>query len=228
MSNQSNPVIGVIGGTGDLGSGLVRRWAKAGFTVIIGSRCPDNATAAAAKLAAEAQEKNWEHCSVTGLENMAAADQADLVVVTVPFAMQRAVLGSISPNVQNKIVIDVTVPLVPPKVARVQMPPEGSAGQIAQSVLGENVQVVSAMQNVAAAHLQTDEPIQCDVLVCGNSKEARQTVIELIGAIGIRGVHAGLINNAAAAEALTSVLINLNRQYKTHTGIQLTGIDEVT
>ena len=141
-----------------------------------------------------------------------------------PFASQRATLESISESVQGKIVVDVTVPLVPPKVARVQLPAEGSAGQIAQAILGEGVHVVSAFQNVAAAHLQSDDAIACDVLVCGNSKEARQTVIDLISAIGMTGFHAGLINNAAAAEALTSVLINLNKQYKTHAGIKITGI----
>ena len=126
---------------------------------------------------------------------------------------------------QGKVLVDVTVPLVPPRVARVQLPPEGSAGMIAQTLLGEAVQVVSAFQNVAAAHLQADMEIPCDVLVTGNEKTARQTVIDLIEAIGMRGFHAGLIHNAAAAEALTSVLININKQYKTHAGLRLTGID---
>jgi NADPH-dependent F420 reductase len=222
---QARPTIGIVGGTGDLGGGLARRWAKAGYRVLIGSRREESAREAAEKLEAQAGEAGWERCDVEGLENSAAAQRADLVVVTVPFASQADTLRAISAAVQGKIVIDVTVPLVPPKVARVQMPAEGSAGQIAQDMLGEDVHVVSAFQNVAAAHLQTDDPIACDVLVCGNSKDARQEVIDLMAAIGMRGVHAGLINNAAAAEALTSVLINLNRQYKTHTGIRITGID---
>ena len=118
-----------------------------------------------------------------------------------------------------------TVPLVPPKVARVQLPAEGSAGQIAQDILGEGVRVVSALQNVAAAHLNSDAAIHCDVLVTGNEKSARQVVIDLLSAMGLTAYHAGLINNAAAAEALTSVLINLNKQFKTHAGIKITGLD---
>lgn len=225
MEENARASIAIVGGTGDLGSGLARRWVKAGYRVLIGSRREESAQAAAEALAAQASEAGWGPCDAEGHGNVDAARQADVVVVTVPFGSQKDTLESIASAVHEKIVVDVTVPLVPPKVARVQMPSEGSAGQIAQSLLGEEVRVVSAFQNVAAAHLQTDDPIACDVLVCGNSKEARQEVIDLMAAIGMRGVHAGLINNAAAAEALTSVLINLNRQYKTHTGIRITGID---
>ena len=127
---------------------------------------------------------------------------------------------------QGKILIDVTVPLVPPRVARVQLPPEGSAGQIAQELLGEEVAVVSAFQNVAAAHLQEGKGVECDVLVSGNKKEARQQVIELVEAAGMRGFHAGMINNAAAAEALTSVLIAINKQYGCHAGIKISGLGD--
>lgn len=225
MEHSARPTIGIVGGTGDLGGGLARRWAKAGYRVLIGSRREESAQAAAETLKAQAAQAGWDQCEVEGLENEAAAQAADLVVVTVPFASQADTLRAVASAVQGKIVVDVTVPLVPPKVARVQMPAEGSAGQIAQSVLGEDVRVVSAFQNVAAAHLQTDDPIACDVLVCGNNVDARQQVIDLMAAIGMRGLHAGPIDNAAAAEALTSVLINLNRQYKTHAGIRITGID---
>ncbi len=225
MEQDSRPTIGIVGGTGDLGGGLARRWAKAGYRVLIGSRKLEGAEAASAALKAQAEEGAWDTCEVQGLANADAAARADLVVVTVPFSSQADTLAAIADKVAGKIVVDVTVPLVPPKVARVQLPEAGSAGQIAQAVLGDEVRVVSAFQNVAAAHLQTDDPIACDVLVCGNDKEARQTVIDLMAVIGMRGFHAGLINNAAAAEALTSVLINLNRQYKTHTGIRITGID---
>lgn len=225
MERDADCTIGIVGGTGDLGGGLAKRWAKAGFKVLIGSRRLEAAQEAAETLRSQAATEGWPSCDVEGVENSAAADAAALVVVTVPFGSQSPTLESIASLVTGKVVVDVTVPLVPPKVARVQMPTEGSAGQIAQAILGEDVHVVSAFQNVAAAHLLTDDPINCDVLVCGNNKEARQRVIDLMGAIGMRGVHAGLINNAAAAEALTSVLINLNRQYKTHTGIRITGID---
>ena len=225
MEQSERPTIGIVGGTGDLGGGLARRWVKAGYRVLIGSRREESAVTAAEALRAQAAAAGWARSDVEGLGNEAAAQQADIVVVTVPFASQADTLRAIAHTVQDKIVIDVTVPLVPPKVARVQMPAEGSAGQIAQGSLGEAVRVVSAFQNVAAAHLQTDDPIACDVLVCGNDKDARQVVIDLMAAIGMRGLHAGPIDNAAAAEALTSILINLNRQYKTHAGIRITGID---
>lgn len=242
MQQQDRPLIGIVGGTGDVGRGLARRWARAGYSVIIGSRRAHSAAAAASALNQAAQTEGWarpgakagagteaeaeaeESPAVRGLDNSAAAQRAELLVLTVPFAAQSATLKSIAAQAQGKILVDVTVPLVPPKVARVQLPAQGSAGQIAQSVLGEGVRVVSAVQNVAAAHLHSDEPIACDVLVCGNDKAARQTVIELLADIGLRGLHAGLIDNAAAAEALTSVLINLNKRYKTHAGIKITGI----
>lgn len=238
MQQQDRPLIGIVGGTGDVGRGLARRWVRAGYSVIIGSRRAASAAAAASALNQAAQAEGWarpgakagaeaeaeESPAVRGLDNNAAAQRAELLVLTVPFAAQSATLKSIAAQAQGKILVDVTVPLVPPKVARVQLPAQGSAGQIAQSVLGEGVRVVSAVQNVAADHLHSDEPIACDVLVCGNDKAARQTVIELLADIGLRGLHAGLIDNAAAAEALTSVLINLNKRYKTHTGIKITGI----
>lgn len=240
MQQQDRPLIGIVGGTGDVGRGLARRWARAGYSVIIGSRRADSAAAAASALNQAAQTEGWarpgakagagteaeaeESPAVRGLDNSAAAQRAELLVLTVPFAAQSATLKSIAAQAQGKILVDVTVPLVPPKVARVRLPAQGSAGQIAQSVLGEGVRVVSAVQNVAAAHLHSDDPIACDVLVCGNDKAARHTVIELLADIGLRGLHAGLIDNAAAAEALTSVLINLNKRYKTHAGIKITGI----
>ncbi len=144
-----------------------------------------------------------------------------------PFSHQASTLELVKPALQGKILIDVTVPLVPPKVGRVQLPEGGSAGQIAQDLLGDEVAVVSAFQNVAAHHLQEGHGLDCDVLVCGNSKDARSEVITLIEAAGMRGFHAGLINNAAAAEALTSVLITINRQYKCHAGISITGLGDV-
>jgi NADPH-dependent F420 reductase len=193
--------------------------------VLVGSRKPEQAVEAARALAAELSERGISNASVEGMDNVAAAERSDIIFVTVPFGAHTPTLESIRQVVQGKVVVDVTVPLVPPRVARVQLPPEGSAGMIAQTLLGEDVQVVSAFQNVAAAHLQADMEIPCDVLVTGNEKTARQIVIDLIESMGMRGFHAGLIHNAAAAEALTSVLININKQYKTHAGLRLTGID---
>ena len=225
MSSNTKPSIGIVGGTGDLGRGLAVRLAKAGHPLIIGSRNAEQAVSSAEAVSAVLADRGIEHPAISGADNVATAQQGEVVFVTVPFGAHPQPLESIRDAVQGKVVVDVTVPLVPPKVARVQLPAEGSAGQIAQALLGEAVHVVSAFQNVAAAHLQADMEIPCDVLVTGNDKPARQTVIDLIESMGMRGFHAGLINNAAAAEALTSILININKQYKTHAGLRLTGLD---
>lgn len=226
MSTENLPVLAILGGTGDLGTGLARRWAQAGYQVIIGSRTAEKAEAAAADLREVMVERGVGEITVQAMENLAAATAADIITLTVPFSHQTSTLELVKPALQGKILIDVTVPLVPPKVARVQMPAEGSAGQIAQEILGEDVSVVSAFQNVAAHHLQEGKGISCDVLVCGNKKVARAEVITLVEAAGMRGFHAGMINNAAAAEALTSVLIVINKQYGCHAGIKITGLDD--
>tara|TARA_R110000823_G_scaffold130015_15_gene258033 strand:+ start:27125 stop:27808 length:684 start_codon:yes stop_codon:yes gene_type:complete len=224
MTTDTLPVLAILGGTGDLGTGLARRWAQAGYQVIIGSRTQEKAEAAVADLCEIMAERGVTAVSVRAMENLAAAEAADIVTLTVPFSHQASTLELVKPALQGKILIDVTVPLVPPKVARVQLPPEGSAGQIAQDLLGEEVAVVSAFQNVAAAHLQEGSGIDCDVLVCGNKRDAREQVISLVEAAGMRGYHAGMINNAAAAEALTSVLISINKQYGGHAGIKISGL----
>ena len=222
--SEAHPTIAIIGGTGVLGTGLARRWAQAGYPVIIGSRTADKAQAAVADLRVVLKERGCKQIAVEALDNIAAAAQADIAVLTVPFAHQAGTLESIKVAVQGKIVVDVTVPLVPPKVARVQMPAQGSAGQIAQAILGEGVRVVSAFQNVAAQHLQGDQAIECDVLVCGNDKDAREQVVKLVVAAGMRGFHAGSIDNSVAAEAMTSLLIFINKQYQCHAGIRITGV----
>ncbi len=207
METNAKPSVGIVGGTGALGSGLAKRLAKAGYSVLIGSRKPEAAEAACKEIL----EQNGDQglLVLAARDNVAAATESDIVFVTVPFSAHAATLESIKDAVPGKVVVDVTVPLMPPKVARVQLPPEGSAGQIAQAILGEAVHVVSALQNVAAHHLNSDDPIDCDVLVTGNEKSARQTVIDILADINVAGYHAGLINNAAAAEALTSILLTL-------------------
>ena len=225
MTTENLPVLAILGGTGDLGTGLARRWAQAGYKVIIGSRTPEKAEAAVNDLREVMAERGVAEVTVQAMENLAAAEAADIVTLTVPFSHQASTLELVKPVLQGKILIDVTVPLVPPKVARVQLPEQGSAGQIAQEILGEDVAVVSAFQNVAAAHLQEGRGVDCDVLVSGNKKAAREEVIKLVEAAGMRGFHAGMINNAAAAEALTSVLIIINKQYGCHAGITISGLD---
>jgi NADPH-dependent F420 reductase len=207
--------IAILGGTGDLGGGLARQWSRAGYKILIGSRTEEKGKAAAEALLAEFPDLN-----VSGHENLEAATAADLVVITVPFDHQISTLETVKAGLIGKILIDVTVPLRPPKVGTVQLPEGGSAGQMAQDFLGEDVHVVSAFQNVGAVHLQEDHKIQCDVLVTGNKRAARDEAIKLVEAVGLRGWHAGPIANAAAAEALTSVLITINR----HHGIEGSGI----
>jgi len=217
--------IAILGGTGALGTGLVRRWTQAGHPVIIGSRTLEKAEAALAELKQVMAEWGATQVDVAAMENLDAARAADIVVLTVPFAHQKSTLEHVRPALAGKILVDVTVPLMPPKVGTVQLPPEGSAGMAAQQLLGDSVKVVSAFQNVAAHHLQEGHGIECDVLVSGNDKDARAEVIGLVEACGMRGFHAGPIANAAAAEALTSVIININRAFKCHAGIRITGLD---
>jgi NADPH-dependent F420 reductase len=217
---EDRPVIAVVGGTGKLGAGLARRLAKAGYAVIIGSREADRAQQAAQALARDTAGQ------VTGQVNRAAAAAGNMVIVAVPFASQRAILEDIAPAVKGKIVVDATVPLVPPKVARVQLPPEGSAAEIARATLGAGVRLVTAFHNVAAHKLIQDVAIDCDVLIFGDEVAAREAVVELATAMDLRGVHAGPLANAAAAEALTSVLVGINKRYKSDgAGIRITGID---
>ena len=207
--------IAILGGTGDLGGGLARQWSRAGYKILIGSRTLKKAQTAAAALLSEFPDLN-----VTGLKNLDAASEADLVVLTVPFSHHLSTLETVKPGLMGKILIDVTVPLVPPKVGTVQLPEQGSAAVAAQTFLGQDVQVISAFQNVGAVHLLEDHSIECDVLVTGNKRAARDTVIALVEAVGLRGWHAGPLANAAAAEAMTSVLISINR----HHGIEGSGI----
>jgi len=214
--------IAVIGGTGALGSALALRLAKAGQRIVIGSRAPE-------KAAAMAQELNaiLGGAAIAGDDNLRAAAEGELALLAVPYAAQRASVEEIRAALAGKILIDATAPLVPPRVARVQLPQGGSAVALVQERLGAAVRVVSAFQNVAAAKLrQLDRPIDCDVLVCGDDAAARKRVIELAGLIGLRGIDAGPICNSAAAEALTSILIAINRAYKVAgAGIRITGLE---
>ncbi|MDZ7686379.1 MAG: NADPH-dependent F420 reductase [Gammaproteobacteria bacterium] len=187
--------------------------------MLIGSRTLEKGEAAAKALLDEFDDLN-----VTGHENTDAARQADIVVLTVPFEHQISTLETVKEALKGKILIDVTVPLVPPKVGTVQLPEKGSAAQMAQACLGEDVQVVSAFQNVGAQHLREDHKIDCDVLICGDKRAARDTVMTLVQAVGLRGWHAGPLANSAASEALTSVLITINRHHKIDgAGIVITG-----
>ncbi|NWG35979.1 MAG: NADPH-dependent F420 reductase [Chloroflexi bacterium] len=213
--------IAVLGGTGKEGKGLAYRWAKAGYKVIIGSRLPEKAVTAASEIIEQLEGSS----SVVGASNLEAAQQADIVVLTVPYAAHRDTLESVKQALKGKLLIDVTVPLVPPKVTKVQMPPAGSAAQEAKQLLGDDVQVVAAFQNISHEYLMTDDEVECDVLVTGSSKEARAEAIKLVEAAGLTGWDAGPLENSVVVEGLTSVLININKQYgSTHAGIKITGV----
>jgi NADPH-dependent F420 reductase len=218
---SSLPVIAIIGGTGAEGSGLAVRLAHAGHEVILGSRAAEKASAVAAELNLIVPGDR-----IRGADNASAAQAASIVVLTVPFAGQMPTIREIAPQLAGKILVDVTVPLVPPKVSRVQLPLGGSCVLMTQRELGDGVRVVSAFQNVSAHKLKRlDAKIACDVLVCADDAEARKIVIALVAAMGLRGIDAGPLANSAAAEALTSVLIWINRTYKVpDAGIAITGL----
>ncbi len=215
------PTLAILGGTGKEGKGLAYRWAQAGYTVYIGSRKAEKAQRAAADVRA----RLGDAAPVHGLLNPEAAAQAEIVVVTVPYSAHRPTLEAVREAVQGKIVVDVTVPLVPPKVTKAQMPPAGSAAQEAQEILGPEVAVVDAFQNISHELLWEGGEIACDVLVTGKGKKNRQVVIQLVRDAGLRAWDAGPIENSAVVEGLTSVLIYLNKTYgSTHAGIRVTGL----
>lgn len=211
--------IAIIGGTGALGGALAKRLSGAGIETVIGSRD----AAKAESFATEVRSGN-SHAAIKGAGMVEAAGQADICFITVPYAAQAGTLAAIKPAVQGKIVVDATVPLRPPKVGTVQLPSAGSAAAEAAAALGEGVRLVSALQNIGAAKLEKAADIDADVLVCGDDAEAVEAVRDLLGKIGLRSWHAGPLANSAAAEAMTSVLIQLNRRYKfADAGFRITG-----
>lgn len=215
--------IAVLGGTGKEGKGLAYRWSRAGYRIIIGSRTNEKAQIAAADL----NERLGENGAVEGLPNPEAAAEADILVLTVPYSAHKSTLESVKEAAQGKIFVDVTVPLVPPKVTKVQMPPAGSAAQEAQEILGDDVSVVAAFQNISHEHLFTDHPINCDVLVTGKGKAARLEVLKLVKAAGMIGWDAGPIENSMVVEGMTSLLIYINKQNDVKSaGISITGVHQ--
>jgi len=211
--------IAVLGGTGKQGKGLAYRWAKAGYKVLIGSRSSEKAVTTASEL----MEMLEGSSSLVGASNHEAAEQADIVVLSVPYGAHRETLEGVKEFLQGKILIDVTAPLGSPK-NKVQMPPAGSAAQAAKEIVGAGVEVVAAFQSIPYEYLLKDEDIDCDVLVTGTSKDARSEALKLVEAAGLTGWDAGPIENSVVIEGLASVLININKRYgSTHSGIRITG-----
>tara|TARA_B110000014_G_scaffold248972_1_gene223826 strand:+ start:330 stop:1004 length:675 start_codon:yes stop_codon:yes gene_type:complete len=217
------PTISIIGGTGAEGSGLALRWAYSGYSVTIGSRSLDKALDKAAELNLKVPDTKPQ---LVGQDNLVAAKGCQIAVLTVPYNAHRETLLDLKEDLYGKILVDVTVPLMPPKVDQVHIPAGDAAGLEAQEILGPDVRVVSAFQNISAAHLQEPErDIDCDVLVCGNDTLACEEVISLVEAAGMSGLNAGSLVNAIAIESLTPVLISLNKHYKIRdAGIRVTGI----
>ena len=213
--------IAILGGTGKEGKGLAYRWAMAGYRVIIGSRDSKRAEAAARELVGHMNDQ----VVVEGMPNQLAAQQANIIVLTVPYTAHRETLEAVKSEISGKLFVDVTVPLKPPKVATIQMPEAGSAAKEAAKILGGDVQVCAAFQNISHEHLMDDSPVECDVLVTGTSTEARTEVLRLVDAAGLRGWDAGPLENSVVLEGLTSILIGINKKYgSTHAGIRITGV----
>ena len=213
--------IAILGGTGDQGPGLALRLAMAGEEAIIGSRSRERAEQVAAELNAELGDAR-----IRGMENPQAAEEAEIVMMTVPYSAHVSTLESVKTQVAGKIFVDVSVPLDPENPRRMKMPPAGSATEEAQEILGSAARVVAAFQNVAA-HLLRDprHAIDCDVLVCGNDAEAKKTVIGLVAKMGMQAYDVGPATSARVVEGLTSILIGVNIRNKVKgAGIRLTGL----
>ncbi len=214
--------LAILGGTGKEGAGLALRWARHGYPIIIGSRSAERAQSRAAEMRAEVPGSQ-----LRGLGNLEAAAAADIVVLSVPYSAHQATLESVRAACSGKIVVDLTVPLKPPQIMSVNLPAGQAAALEAQALLGEAVTVVAAFQNVSAVKLrQLEQAVDCDVLVCADDAAAKAQVIELVAAAGMRGIDAGSLKNAIAAESLTPLLLHINRAYRVKgAGIRITGLE---
>lgn len=212
--------IAIIGGTGKEGKGLAYRWGKAGYDIVIGSR-----TLEKAQTAAELVNQLVGKQTVIGKTNSAAVGDGDICILTVPFTAHKDMLSQLKDDLIDKILIDVTVPLVPPKFSVFQPPEAGSSLLEAIQILDERTEVVDAFQNISYENLLSDNDISCDILVCGSKKEVRQLVIGLIESAGMTAWDAGPKENSVVVEGMTSVLFGINRQHDTKSaGIKITGI----
>jgi hypothetical protein len=219
--NAERPIIGIVGGTGKEGKGLAYRWAKAGYTIILGSRAAERAASAAHDL----EQLLSLQGRITGASNVDAVSRAGVVMLTVPYSAHVEILESIKASAYGKLLIDATVPLQAGKPTKVQMPSAGSAAQEARKILGNDVEVAAAFHTISYEHLLRDEPVDSDVLVTGTSPDARARAIELVTAAGLKGWDAGPLENSSVSEGLTSVLIHINKKHGSRqAGIRITGV----
>jgi hypothetical protein len=212
--------IAIVGGTGKEGRGMAMRWAKAGHAVFIGSRDAARARAAADELFEQVGRQ------LNGGDNHAAVAGADVVILSVPYSAHAETLRGLKDALVGKIVVDITVPLKPPNVRRVNVPEGKAAALETQTILGAGARVVAALHHVSSVHLSDlDHAIDCDVLACSDDADALQIVMALIEELGTRALDAGPLANAVALESLTPVLLHLNRRYKSPgAGIRFTGL----
>lgn len=209
--------IGIVGGTGKEGRGIALRWAKAGHQVAIGSRDAERAAAKAAEL-------STPEATLSGGDNASVCREAEVVLLSIPFSGHKETLEALREPLAGKIVIDITVPLKPPKVREVHLPETTSAAQQAQAILADS-QVVATLHHVSSVHLGDPEhAIECDVLAVSDHPEALETVLGLLDDLGVRGFNAGGLKNAVALESLTPVLLHLNKTYGGSAGIKITGL----
>jgi NADPH-dependent F420 reductase len=216
--------IAVVGGTGKEGRGLALRWARAGHQVLIGSRDAERARQKAVELSGSAGPASA--VLLEGGDNAWAVRQAEVVVLSVPYAAHESTLRELAEELAGRVLIDITVPLRPPKVTEVHVPPGTAAALEAQALLGDATAVAAALHHVSSVHLADPEhAIDCDVLVATDDDRAREVTLRLVGDLGLRGLDAGPLRNAAALESLTPVLLYLNKRYKgTGAGIKFTGL----
>jgi 8-hydroxy-5-deazaflavin:NADPH oxidoreductase len=217
--------IAIIGGTGPAGLGLALRWARAGETIIIGSRDEQRAQLAAAAI----QLKIGNHASISGMENNAACAAADILTLTVPFEGQAALLKQLKSSItEGSILIDATVPLAAAVGGRPSRPLgvwQGSAAQQTAELVPKGVSVVAAFHNLSADLLNGDAPLDCDVIVCSDDPDAAQLTRELAAKLpGVRAIDGGKLENARIVEQITALLIGLNIRHKGHAGIRITGL----
>lgn len=226
-STTSKEKIAIIGGTGKEGQGLAYRWVKAGYPVIIGSRNLEKAESAKADITEMLSSSGAKDFRLEANENEPAVQDCDIAVLTIPYEFHDETLLKLKDSLVGKFLIDVTVPLVPPGVSTITIPPDGSLGLHTQLILGSEIKVISAFQNISFELLMKDEPVDCDVLVCGVDKESREIGLKLVEDAGLIGWDAGPLENSIISEGLTSVLIRINKKFGTHSaGIKITGVPQ--
>lgn len=226
-STSTKEKIAIIGGTGKEGQGLAYRWAKAGYPVIIGSRNREKADAAKTAIMELLTSSGVKDFWIETNENELAVQDCEIAVLTIPYEFHDETLLNLKDSLMGKFLVDVTVPLVPPKVSTITIPPDGSLGLHTQLILGNEVKVITAFQNISFELLMKDEPVQCDVLVCGVDKESREIGLRLVEDAGLTGWDAGPLENSIIPEGLTSVLIRINKKFGVHSaGIKITGVPQ--